>query len=624
MTIFQDSIINELKMRLQLLEKQNEQKAYLMQEKLLFWLVGESIRESQEVPELLNNFLERISELLDIPISLVVQVEENKILPIAAYNLQQKLPSLEYEIQISSVLLNLVGDEPLVIDKNSPSFSEISFKNGLSISPRLITILPFNSTGVPDGLIVFVEEEKEKDSISPVKLMVQQLIFLLVEKIEKIKLQEELKSLNKQFEIKLAEKEQEIEARFQSTKSIQKKGDVKAENNHSFTPKKNLQFTSKTELLKNIGVEIRTPLNGIQGFSELLREEDLSSDEKNHFIDIIKSCGKSLLKIVDDAINYSLIKSEQIQISEEKFDLTSFMTELYDQFKKDELFKQRENLDLKLNININGLREINTDSHKLNQIFYNLIGNAVKFTNDGVIEIGCNVLTNETNNEVALKELLFYVKDTGVGIDAEIQNEIYDEFFKVEHEISKLYGGIGLGLAITKNLVEILGGRIWFDTLEGKGTQFYFTLPISVLEIDKSKLNDERKGFNLGYNWKDRKLLIVEDDAMSFLFLKEILRPTKIKILHAPDGKKAIDMVYQTPDIDLVLMDIKLPGISGYEATKQIKEFSDIPVIAQTAYAMLDDHSKILEAGCDDYISKPINRKNLLKLIDLYLTRKTD
>ncbi len=621
MAIFQDSIINELKMRLELLEKQNEQKAYLMQEKLLFWLVGESIRDSQEEQELLDNFLERISELMDVPISLAFQVEGLDLLQLAAYNLLEKSPTKKYDIQISPQLLNLIKDEPLAIDKNSSSFSDIYFNKGFVSKPRLISIFPFKCSYIPFGLIVFIEEEKEKDSISGVKLMIQQLIFLLIEKLEKIKLKEELKSLNNQFDLKLKEKEREIEAKLLSTKSRLKDEELQKGINKTLKKSKNSPLESPTDLLKHIGVEIRTPLNGIQGFAELLRDEDLNSEEKNHFIDIIKSCGKSMLKIVDDVINYSYIKSDQVQIREEKIDLTTFMTELYDQFKKDELFRQRENLDLKLNINVNGLRKINSDSYKLSQIFSNLIGNAIKFTSTGVIEFGCNVLLEEGNEKFKPKELQFYVKDTGVGIAPEIQHAIYDEFFKVEHEISKLYGGIGLGLAITKNLVEMLGGRLWFETKEGQGSQFYFTLPISVLESDADRPKSEREDFNLGYNWKGWKLLIVEDDAMSFLFLKEILRPTKIEILHASDGRDAVDMVSQNLDIDLILMDIKLPGISGYEATKQIKEIVNIPVIAQTAYAMLDDHSKILEAGCDDYISKPINRKNLLRIIDLYLKR---
>ena len=623
MAIFQDSIINELKMRLELLEKQNEQKAYLMQEKLLFWLVGESIRESQEEKELLNNFLERISELMDVPISLAFRVEGSELLPLAVYSLQDRLPTKKYDIQISTQLLSLITDEPLIVTKNSPNFADISFNEGFDSKPRLVSFFPIKSSYIPFGLFIFIEEEKDKDSISSVKLMIQQLIFLLVEKHEKIKLNEELKSLNNQFELKLKEKERELEARFQSNKIEINDKELHKEKAAPKSIAKDLQPDSIIELLKNIGVEMRTPLNGIQGFAELLRDDELNSEEKNHFIDIIKSCGKSLLKIVEDAISYSVIKSDQVQIIEDKIDLTSFMTELYDQFKKDELFRQRDNLDIKLNINVNGLRIINTDSHKLNQIFTNLIGNSIKFTSKGVIEIGCNILSEKVNEHSKPKELLFYVKDTGVGIEDEIKDNIYDEFFKVEHEISRLYGGIGLGLSITQKLVYMLGGRIWFETKVGEGTQFYFTLPISVLETENNKLKNAREGFDLGYNWEDRKLLIVEDDAMSYLFLREILKPTKIIILHAPDGRSAIDIVTENLDIDLILMDIKLPGISGYEATKQIKKIIDIPVIAQTAYAMLDDHTKILEAGCDDYISKPINRRNLLRIIDLYLKRNS-
>lgn len=620
MAIFQDSIINELKMRLALLEKQNEQHAYLMQEKLLFWLVGESLKDPQNQQELLEDFLERITELLDIPIGIVYHVTGTSLKQMAAYCLQDKRPTTKYTIQLTPELLNQSLISPQIISNKSTSFNQITFLEGFITEPRLVSIFPMSGVGVSSALIIFIEEEKEKDSISAVKLMILQLITLLENKLDNIYLTQELESVKNRFESHLQLKERELKAKYSSESHPPTSRKSTNKNQSNSKNKEEPISESSIELLKNIGVEIRTPLNGIQGFAEIIREEGLTSEEKNNFIDIIKSCGNSMLKSIDDAITYSVIKSENLQLTIDKFDLTSFMSELYDEFKNNELFRQRKDLDLRLNINVNGIRQINTDAQKLKQIFSNLIGNSIKFTSEGIIEIGCNILSNKGVPD----ELLFYVKDTGVGIDKEVAENVYDEFFKVEHEISKLYGGIGLGLSITKKLVEMLEGRIWFESEKNVGTQFNFILPISVLDIaDNKNLNGSEK-FNLGYNWDGFKLMIVEDDIMSYVFLKEILRPTKINILHAADGIKAIEMVSKNVDIDLILMDIKLPGISGYEATKKIKEIRDIPVIAQTAYAMSDDHSKILEAGCDDYISKPINRKNLLRKIEKYLEESSD
>jgi len=191
----------------------------------------------------------------------------------------------------------------------------------------------------------------------------------------------------------------------------------------------------------------------------------------------------------------------------------------------------------------------------------------------------------------------------------------------VEHEISKLYGGLGLGLTIAKVLVEMMGGKIWFDSDPGKGSSFYFSVPeaMDVTEYDLEILAEN--GLDKLLDWSKKKILIVEDDPMSVIYLKEAIKSTGAQLMHASDGKSAVDIVNSGIPIDLILMDIKLPGMSGYEATRRIKSVSDIPIIAQTAYAMADDYKKILQVGCDDYISKPINRKKLLKKIQDIFTK---
>jgi signal transduction histidine kinase/CheY-like chemotaxis protein len=592
-------------MRLVLLEKQNKQHAYLLQEKLLFWLVGDAIRSSDNSRELYSIMLERICELLDIPAGAIAKLENENIITETSFCLLDKKPYPHIKLKISKELLNRMREDPISLDYHSEIFNEISIEKAENLKPRNITLFSFSTSYLPSGIILFFEEEKSKNSLSPVKMMIVRLIQLMVDQLEKIEMKSEISKLKEQI----------------------REGPTHGNEISELQIIDNLTENAlkpSIELLKNVGVEIRTPLNGVLGFSELLRHNELSTDEQNNYINIIKSCGNSIVKIIDDVVNYAIIKSEKIKIDFKEIDLTSFMSELYDQFKTDELFQQRKNLDLRLNINVNGIRKIKTDTYILNQIFSNLIGNAIKYTETGVIEIGCNIHAVDYKKKLKKNDLLFFVKDTGIGIDTEYHKEIFKEFVKVDHEISKLYGGIGLGLAITKYLVEKLDGQIWFDSKAGEGSEFYFSLPSSVLEVGELRAKKEKEKFDLGYNWSEEKILIVEDDDMSFLFLKEILRKTQVNILHAADGWQAIKMVKSNPDIQLILMDIKLPDMDGFETTKKIKKITNVPVIAQTAYAMSDDSVKILSEGFSDYISKPINRKELLRKMNVFLGKEAN
>jgi len=462
---------------------------------------------------------------------------------------------------------------------------------------------------------VFFETDDKKDNLSSVSIVIKQIINMAIEKTEKMAVIEELKELNISFEKKLQERTKKL-----SDYNKQLKDEIKERNRSEKKLIENKEKAEKSDKLKtsflsNISHEIRTPINGILGFSEIIRKDDLHTDEKEKYTNIIKTCGRSLLKIIDDVIDLSKIESNQIQLKTEEFLITKFATELYDFFINDELFKQRQKVELRLNININGSTMIKTDKEKLRQILINLVGNAFKYTEEGYIEIGCKIEEGKYNG--ANKDLLFFVKDTGLGISEDMQESIFEPFVKIEHDISKLYGGTGLGLTITKNLIDLLGGRIWLKSRPGEGSEFYFTLPDSVLIVNGMEKPLSTREIKDNYNWDGKLVLIVEDDEMSLTYLKEVLKSTKINIIHASDGKQAVELAYNNPDIDLILMDIKLPEMNGYEATRKIKYFrKSIPIIAQTAYAMADDKQKSLQIGCDDYISKPINRHKLLYTMD--------
>jgi len=249
------------------------------------------------------------------------------------------------------------------------------------------------------------------------------------------------------------------------------------------------------------------------------------------------------------------------------------------------------------------------DQLKMKQILTNLITNAFKFTNAGKVEVGCKAGNNNS--------FIFYVSDTGIGIPKEKHSVIFGRFAQVNQSISGLYGGTGLGLSIVKGLLDLLGGKIWLDSEPGKGSTFYFTIPF---EISSNKeINEIKTKAHAPVSKPNATILIVEDDYYNAEYLKEIFTGTNYHILHTEYGKQAIDISINQ-DVDIVLMDIRLPDIQGFEFTRLIKEQKpNIKIIAQTAYATLQDQQKAFEVGCIDYVSKPVKRELLLSKIEFYL-----
>lgn len=251
-----------------------------------------------------------------------------------------------------------------------------------------------------------------------------------------------------------------------------------------------------------------------------------------------------------------------------------------------------------------------TDPYRLKQIFNNLISNAIKFTDQGFIEFGYEI--KDSN------KLIFYVKDTGTGMPKEKVNIIFERFGQIEDSSNKNQSGTGLGLAISKKIVELLGGEMFVETEESKGSKFYFTLPYKEQNIRKAVVDKSTDGSDDSKILNDVNVLVAEDEEMNFFFLEEVLISFGAKVLWAKNGEEAVEYV-KSDDIKVILMDIKMPKIDGYEATKIVKEIDqDIIVIAQTAYAMADEKEKSFEKGCDYYLTKPIDLKdfkNVLKKV---------
>ncbi len=368
----------------------------------------------------------------------------------------------------------------------------------------------------------------------------------------------------------------------------------------------------KTAFLANMSHEIRTPMNAILGFTDLLKDESLSAHSRNEFIEIINSRGKDLLQIINDIIDISKIEAKQIKIHPVQCSVNSVLFELYSFFESNITLKLKKDIVLKLHTDLpNDKSYIYIDDIRLKQIFTNLIGNAIKFTELGYIEFGYSFENNILN---------FYVEDTGIGIPKEKHILIFDRFRQADDSTTKNFGGTGLGLAISKSLVELMGGIMKLDSELGSGSKFSFSLPYNPEEENKIKEKEKNKDFIDNINWQNKLILVVEDDHVNFQYLKVLLKKTQAKVIRAENGVEAIEMCKEHENINVVLMDIQMPIMNGFEATKIIKAMrKDLPIIAQTAYAMAEDKEKCRAAGCDDYLTKPIDIKSLICVTGKYL-----
>jgi len=365
----------------------------------------------------------------------------------------------------------------------------------------------------------------------------------------------------------------------------------------------------KSAFLANMSHEIRTPMNGILGFADLLASDDLEKSEIKEYLEIIKSSGTRMLETINDIIDISKIEAGQTEIVLSEINLNDQISYMYNFFLPE---AKKKGISL---VFTKGLEDkdakLLTDHQKLIGIFTNLLKNALKFTHNGNIKFGYTKRAHE---------ILFYVSDTGIGIEPERQDAIFDRFVQADLTITKPYEGSGLGLSISKGFVNLLGGKIWLHSEPGTGTTFYFTLPDKT-ERSEGKFETEQDDIILNMTrLNETTVLVVDDDDSARFFLSEVLKKHCKKILHASTGKEAVDICRADQSIGLVLMDIKLPEIDGYEATRQIRKFNkDVVIIGQTAYALLGDKDKVLGAGCDDYIAKPIDKTELMRIIMKYI-----
>lgn len=413
----------------------------------------------------------------------------------------------------------------------------------------------------------------------------------------------------KTMEFLLKEKSTEVEV--QNEEYLQLNEELTQTNEELYYSKEKAEESDrlKSAFLANMSHEIRTPMNGILGFTELLKEPQLSGDTRDTYIRIIEKSGNRMLNIINDIISISKVEAGQMDVFLAETNIIEQLDYIHTFFKPE---VEQKGLELICKRDYTIKEElIITDREKVYAILTNLVKNAIKFTLDGYIECGY---------EKTSTHLKFHVKDTGPGIPKEQHEIIFERFRQGSELLTRNYEGAGLGLAITKAYVEMLGGTIWVESQIGKGACFYFTLP---LHNNKNKDIDAEYSFQIDdettQTAKRLKILIAEDDETSAELIGITIQTISNEILNAKNGEEAVEICRNNPDIDLILMDSKMPKIDGYEATRQIRLFNKkVVIIAQTAFALTGEREKAIEAGSTDYITKPFSRLALLSLINKY------
>lgn len=358
----------------------------------------------------------------------------------------------------------------------------------------------------------------------------------------------------------------------------------------------------KTAFLSNLSHEIRTPMNAIVGFSDLLIS-NYPDQKLGEYVSIIKSSSSQLLSIINDIIEMSMIDTNQVNLHYSNVNVNRTIEEICASFSVG--MDANSKVELKKNLPLHQNYQVYTDEVKLRQILTNLVSNALKFTERGLVEVGYS----EGNDF-----LEFYVKDTGIGIDPKYHEDIFERFWRIDHTDLTLYRGLGIGLTLSRSFVKLMGGNIWLHSDPGIGSTFYFTIPFKKTSETASEKETQKLSLD------NHVILICEDDDNNLYYFKELFSQTNTFILWARNGKEAVKSVKENPRIDLVLMDLKMPEMNGWEATKIIKTIRpDLPVIAQTAHALIIETSQLTTKGFDDYVTKPIKKNELFEKISRYI-----
>ena len=365
----------------------------------------------------------------------------------------------------------------------------------------------------------------------------------------------------------------------------------------------------KTSFLTNMSHEVRTPMNAIIGFSTLLSDVDISKDETEEYIGLINSNAGLLLKIIDNIIEVARLEAGEIALECKSFGVNQMLLELLEEFENSNVRKSN----VSINISSAGSDEeymLYNDPVRLKQLLTILIGNGLKFTDEGSVDFGYKLNQNH--------QIEFDVQDTGIGIPLSQQKNIFEPFRQADNSLTRKFGGAGIGLTIVKHLVNLMNGQIILESEEGKGSRFRIILPI--VKPGPESVAGVKIKARSQIDLTGKHILVVEDVESNYQYIVAVLKSTQVNIHWITDGNAAVDFCLNYPDINMVFMDINLPGIDGYEATRRVKsERPDLPIVALTAYAMAGEKERCLAAGCDEYLSKPVSPKDLIAIVKRYM-----
>ena len=423
--------------------------------------------------------------------------------------------------------------------------------------------------------------------------------------------QQQLHELNQQLKQKVAEQTKSLRVEIEEKKKIEielKKAKEIAEQADRL----------KTAFLNNLSHEIRTPMNAILGFSTFIGDPDITAEERIEFAGHIGTGCTNLLGIIDSIVDLSVIESETIEPNLAECRINSFLESVRDEFAEKEKHQMGQLLFRLITPGKDNPHTIIIDPGRTKKVLNNLLKNALKFTESGFIEFGYSLGRKDV--------IEFFVRDSGIGIPSDKIHMIFDKFIKLEEFHTKKYSGTGVGLTITKKLVEFLGGTIQVQSTVGTGSAFYVSLPLVLPDVDlaESPLLTEKKEGEV-IDWSDKRVLVAEDVESNYMLIAHLLKKTNVEILWAKNGKEAVDICFKGTTIDLILMDIQMPVMDGYTAAQQIlKMGKEIPIVAQTAYALSHDEEQILEAGFSDLLTKPIKATELIEKITRIFEKATN
>lgn len=367
----------------------------------------------------------------------------------------------------------------------------------------------------------------------------------------------------------------------------------------------------KAAFLANMSHEIRTPLTAILGFTDLMHRSFNSEQKRKFYMGMISKNSKALLNLIDDILDISKIEIGEFRFDKTFFRIEPLLEELYVALLQEKKNKDKRDVNIFMNLDSStSTPEIFADPVRIQQVLWKLLDNALKFIQSGFISFGYDIIN---------QYMRLYIKDTGIGIDLENQAQIFERFRQIDESARRNHGGTGLGLYFCKRMVELMGGKIWVDSYPGKGSTFFVAIPIQKKDEDSQEMEINAEELESLYAYKN--IVIAEDNESQFQYLKEILSSTHAVIHWAKNGKEVMDYVDQLNNIDLIIMDIRMPYMDGIETTRKIRENNiEIPILVQTAYASADNELTYLQMGCDDYIAKPIDKKKFLEKISRFIS----